>query len=623
MSQHSKEIQMNVQKSVVIYRKQARKLPLSSAPVSFSRFPVFSFSLFLHLLSISVLFTAPAHSIEVATEVATPVEAVLSETLTSGVLSYYEGKPFRTLSLTAFRSAFGATPAYAFGINVLYMGMIAESTYLFGSLLGHKGSLGWALGGAYLPPLAFYIVTDILTMERKYSSSKALSAARLGIAFAPITSAAAYHCSTSLEGFGKNRENADFVAAQILGSYYGMAIANIGLESLSIGLRNTPSGRGGLRFLSATSLGISGGLSAYGIGELRGSGNGSLHSTLLLGVAASAIGATVGALMNKGETGGSHWLDGYHWSTVIFSDTVAPIGYGLFQPGKEYNKVAQTIGGYYGSAIVGSSMDLLSRRRYISDKKFALIRATAMSLASGFATYRMGKHQDANNGGLGQTMLGSLSAPTSGFLLTSYIGIPEGYDEMYRVASFLSPLTALVGYHFPSDDFRASEDNNSVFTAEVFGGYLGAGIVALSLNHTGYDVANAWSDWRRSVVRCTVLSLASASTVYALGEKYGSGQGTFVDSLKGSFAAPVGVGALPLAHGLLIWGVGDVSDFLTISQAWNEASLIGVLFSPILAAHFYNSGVDSASSNKKADSSSPKAAPPQWKMCFPLLQMQF
>jgi len=593
-----KEMQMNIQKSVIIY-----------------------------VSLIFVLFVASAHSIEIATEVAAPVEAVLSETLASGVLSCYEGKPFRTLSLTAFRSAFWATPAEDFGINALYMGMLAENTYLFGSLLGHKGSLGWALGGAYLPPLAFYIATDILTMDR----SKASSAAQLGIALAPITSAAAYHWSTSFEGFGRNRENADFMTAQILGSYYGMAIANIGLEYLSIGLRDKPVPDGGrLRwhsgwhFLSTTSLGISGGLSAYGIGELRGSGNGSLQGTLLSGFAASAIGATVGALVNKSETGGSHWLYGYNVGTIIFSDTAAPIGYRLFQPEKENGKTAQAISGYYGSAIVGSSMDLLGRRRYISDKKFALIRATAMSLASGLAVYGVGKDWDSDNGGLGETMLGSLAAPTSGFLLTSYLGVPEGYDEMYRVASFFSPLSALVGYHFPTNDFRASEDNDSVFTTEVLGGYLGAGIVALGLNHTGYDFGEAWSDWRRSLVRGAMLSLASASTVYALGEKYGSGQGSFGESLKGSFAAPIGVGAVPVAFGLLIWaGTGDANDFLDISRAWNEASLIGLIFSPILAAQFYNTGVDSTSSDRKTDSNASTVAPSQWETRFPLLHIRF
>ncbi len=577
-------------------------------------------SVVIYVFSIFVLFVASVHSIEIATEVAAPAEAVLSETLTSGVLSYYGGKPFRTLSLTAFRSAFWTTPAEDFGINALYMGMIAESTYLFGSLLGHKGSLGWTLGGAYLPLLAFYIATDILTMD----SSKASSAAQLGVALTPIAAAAAYHWSTSVEGFGKNRENADFIAAQILGSYYGMAIANIGLESLSIGLRDKLSGRGGLRFLSTTSLGISGGLSAYGIGELRGSGNGSLQGTLLSGFATSAIGATAGALINKSRTGGSHWLDGYHWGTIIFSDTAAPIGYRLFQPEKENDKIAQAIGGYYGSAIVGSSMDLLGRRRYISDKKFALIRATTMSLASGLGVYGVGKNWDSDNGGLGETVLGSLVAPTSGFLLTSYVGVPEGYDEMYRAASFLSPFSALIGYHFPTDDFRSSEDNDSVFTAEVLGGYLGAGVVALGLNHTGYDFEEAWRDWRRSLVRCTILSFANAATVYGIGEKYGSGQGSFVESLKGSFAAPVGVGALPLVYGLLVFAAaGDTNDLLSISQAWNEASLIGLLISPILAAQFYNTSVNSANSNPKNDSNSSSAAPFQWETRFPILQMSF
>ena len=84
-----------------------------------------------------------------------------------------------------------------------------------------------------------------------------------------------------------------------------------------------------------------------------------------------------------------------------------------------------------------------------------------------------------------------------------------------------------------------------MFAAEVVGGYLGAGLVALGLNRTKYDFESGWKDWRRFLVRSTVLSLASAIIVYAIGEKYGSGKGRFVDSLKDSLYAPVGIGSLP------------------------------------------------------------------------------
>lgn len=75
------------------------------------------------LCSILVLLAVPAGSIEIPTEVS------LSEALTSSVLSYYQEKPFKTFSLTAFRADFSTTPAADFGINTLYMAMIAESTY--------------------------------------------------------------------------------------------------------------------------------------------------------------------------------------------------------------------------------------------------------------------------------------------------------------------------------------------------------------------------------------------------------------------------------------------------------------------------------------------------------------
>lgn len=563
--------------------------------------------LFVLVLLVLIFFATSAHSAEVVSGFAIPAEVILSEALTSSVLSYYKEDPFETFSYAAFQSAFEATPSRDFGLNSLYMGMIAESTYLFGSLLGHKGSLGVALAGAYLPPIAFYIVADMVTL----SHSKAASAAQFGVAFAPISSALAYHWSKSLEGFRENRENADFVTAQIAGSYYGMAIANIGLKQFSLGLGSDR------RFLSATSFGVIGGLSAYGIGELRGSGDGSLGGTLLSGFAPAAVAATAGALI-----GGSYWLDGYYWGTITSCDTAAPIGYGLFQSEGENSKLAQVIGGYYGSAIVGSSMELLSRWRFISDKRFAVIRATVMSLSSGLAAYGVGEYREENDDDrLGQTIAGSIAAPFTGLLLTSFVGVPEGYDEMYRVGSFFSPLTAVFGYQFPTDDFHSSEDNSSVFAAEVYGGYVGTGVVALGLNHVGCDIEGAWSDWKRAVIRSTVLPLASACIVYALGEKYGSGNGTFLDSLKGSFIAPVGLAVLPVAIGVLEYGGygGDTDRFWRLARNWDEGSLIGTFLSPVLAAVFYSNGADNGKVSKEVTSGSLKAAPRRWEVRFPML----
>ena len=567
------------------------------------------------ILLIFTLCAPPAYSTEVVAGIAVPAGAVLSDLLTSSVLSYYSQRPFETLSLAAFQSAFEATPSRDFGLNFTYMGVLAESTYLFGSLLGHKGSLGLALAGSYLPPIAFFIATDMVTMD----SRKAASAAKFGVAFSPISSALAYHWSKSLDGFDENRENADFVIAQIAGSYYGMAIGNIGLKQLSLGLGSKR------RFLSATSLGVIGGLCAYGIGELRGSDDGPLSGTLLSGFAPSMIGATAGALINDRKTGGSHWMGGYYWSTVILCDTAAPAGYGLFQPGRENDRIAQVIGGYYGSAIVGSGMDLLSRNRYISARKFAVVRATAMSLASGITVYGVGDYREDGDGKLGQTVAGSLTAPVSGFLLSSFVGVPWGYGIMYRFASFFSPLAATTGYNFPSDDFHSSEDNSSVFAAEVSAGYLGAGVVALGLNHTGYGLAEAMSSWRCAVVRSTVLPLASACTVYALGEKYGSGNGTFLDSLEGSFMGPVGLAALPVVLGILeyILYEGDPDRFWDLAHFWDEGSLLGTFLSPILAAVYYSNGADNGQSSKKAPANSPEATPYRWEMHFPVLVKRF
>ena len=49
-------------------------------------------------------------------------------------------------------------------------------------------------------------------------------------------------------------------------------------------------------------------------------------------------------------------------------------------------------------------------------------------------------------------------------------------------------------------------------------------------------------------------------------------------------------------YGLLVQlGTGDTAFFLEAAHAWNEASLLGLLISPLLAAHFYDSGIDSIS----------------------------
>ena len=158
--------------------------------------------LFVLVLSILILFAASARAEEVVSGIAVPAEVILSEALTSSVLSYYGKDHFQAFGYTAFKSAFEATPSRDFGLNSIYLGMLAESTYLFGSLLGHKGSLGMALAGAYLPPVAFYIVTDMVTLNH----SKAAAAAQFGVAFAPISSALAYHWSKSLDGFGEYRQ---------------------------------------------------------------------------------------------------------------------------------------------------------------------------------------------------------------------------------------------------------------------------------------------------------------------------------------------------------------------------------------------------------------------------------
>ena len=149
----------------------------------------------------------------------------------------------------------------------------------------------------------------------------------------------------------------------------------------------------------------------------------------------------------------------------------------------------------------------------------------------------------------------------------------------------------------------------------------GAGVVALGLNHVGCDTAGAWSDWRRAVVRSTILPLASAIAVYALGEKYGSGSGTFLDSLKGSFIAPVGLAVLPVVTGVLEYTGydGDADRFWKMAQNWDEGSLIGTFLSPVLAAVFYSSGADSEKVSKGTTAGSLKAAPRKWEVRFPML----
>ena len=59
-----------------------------------------------------------------------------------------------------------------------------------------------------------------------------------------------------------------------------------------------------------------------------------------------------------------------------------------------------------------------------------------MSLASGVGTYSVGKYQEAGDARLGETALGGLTAPISGFLLTAYVGFPKSYSDMYRGPPF-------------------------------------------------------------------------------------------------------------------------------------------------------------------------------------------
>ena len=95
-------------------------------------------SCLVFILLIFTLCVPPAYSTEVVAGIAVPAEAVLSDLLTSGVLTHYSQKPFQTLSLAAFQSAFEATPSRDFGLNFTYIGVLAESTYLVGSLLSSK-----------------------------------------------------------------------------------------------------------------------------------------------------------------------------------------------------------------------------------------------------------------------------------------------------------------------------------------------------------------------------------------------------------------------------------------------------------------------------------------------------
>ena len=75
-------------------------------------------------------------------------------------------------------------------------------------------------------------------------------------------------------------------------------------------------------------------------------------------------------------------------------------------------------------------------------------------------------------------------------------------------------------------------------------------------------------------------------------------------------------------YGLLVQlGTGDTAFFLEAAHAWNEASLLGLLISPLLAAHFYDSGIDSISTGATTNLDSGNAAPARLEMRLPILQM--
>ena len=96
--------------------------------------------------------------------------------------------------------------------------------------------------------------------------------------------------------------------------------------------------------------------------------------------------------------------------------------------------------------------------------------------------------------------------------------------------------------------------------------------------------------------------------------------GAFVDSLKGGFAAPVCFGAIPVVTGALEYAGygGDKDRFLELARGWDEGVLIGAFLSPLLAAFFYNEGIDDDANTGKSTSAAPK-----WEVRLPISQAQF
>jgi len=95
--------------------------------------------------------------------------------------------------------------------------------------------------------------------------------------------------------------------------------------------------------------------------------------------------------------------------------------------------------------------------------------------------------------------------------------------------------------------------------------------------------------------------------VWAIGERYGSGDGKLVDSLKGAFAASVGLGTIPLIFGGMNV-LGGYPD--THLHMWDEAFWVGSLVSPITATFMYNDG-------------GPERSKSQLQIALPTLQVRF
>ena len=524
-----------------------------------------------------MLFTVNIVSSKVPEEVAMPVERMEAkpreaddipifgaevlgaEALSSGILSYYfMGHHLNSLSYLHFKDAFGMLvedkPAW---LTPLYLTSLAESVYLMGGMLGDDGTLAGAFVGAWALPLTMPILSSMCVTG--FGDEELIESAwkfgwKTGVALAPISATIGYSELFPESSSAKKEDNADIITAEFLSGYYGLALSEMGLAKLRLGLEKSLDNRRLLPLWTITTT-LASSLAVYGTGELNGSEKGSLRSTLLSGIAGPAIGVTIGALTGDNENIGG-------CAGVFSAPLCATLGYNLFQPGKNNMDTAEVIGSYYGAAVAGTVFDYIGLEKIMSEKKFSLLKATGMACASSASVYGIGERWGEGEGSFIKASGGGIASSVAFSLIPAYFSKYSAMDEFYTRGTFFSPVSAMIGYNLSAQDIR-----DNIQKTEVFGGFCGGAMMGTAL------------DWMRLkkrlppktfyLLEATSMAVGCSATVYGIGDEWGNEEGNFVKAFAGSIAAPVAFALIP--------------PYFGSNSLMDEFYMVGARFSPITA----------------------------------------